>query len=80
LSSGAAVVAAFVLRRREPAAERPHRALGWPLSGLVFLALRGAMTVFAVRDRPRESAAGFATLAAGGVAYFVWQRRRRDEP
>ena len=77
LTAGAAVVATFVLRRREPAAERPHRALGWPFSGLVFLALAGAMTVFAVRDRPRESAAGFGTLAAGGAAYAIWHRKRR---
>jgi APA family basic amino acid/polyamine antiporter len=76
LTAGAAVVATFVLRRREPGAERPHRALGWPLSGLTFLALTGAMTVFAVRDRPRESAAGLGTLAAGAAAYFVWHRRR----
>jgi APA family basic amino acid/polyamine antiporter len=76
LSAGAAVVATFVLRHREPAAQRPHRALAWPFSGLVFLALTGAMTVFAVRDRPRESAAGFGTLAAGGAAYFIWHRKR----
>jgi APA family basic amino acid/polyamine antiporter len=76
LVAGAAVVAAFRLRRREPAALRPHRALGWPVSGLLFLGLVGTMTVFAVRDRPWESAAGIATLATGGVAYGLWRARR----
>ena len=82
LTAGAAVVAAFTLRRREPAAERPHRALGWPFSGLLFLGLVGTMTVFAVRDRPWESAAGLATLATGGVAYAIWQAKARqgDQP
>jgi APA family basic amino acid/polyamine antiporter len=76
LSAGAAIVAAFVLRWRQPAADRPYRALGWPVSGLLFLALISVMTFFAIRDRPAESAAGFGTLAAGGVAYVIWQRRR----
>jgi hypothetical protein len=70
------VLAAFVLRWREPASERPHRALGWPLSGVLFLALATFMIVLAVRERPRESVAALATLLAGGVAYAVWRRRR----
>jgi len=77
LNGGAAVLAAFVLRRRDPAGERPHRALGWPYSGVLFLALAAFMTVLAVRERPRESAAALATLVAGGVAYAAWHRRRR---
>jgi APA family basic amino acid/polyamine antiporter len=75
LVAGAAVVALGVLRRRHPDAERPHRALGWPLSGALFVALVAAMTVFAIRERPRESAAGLATLAGGGLAYASWRRR-----
>jgi APA family basic amino acid/polyamine antiporter len=74
VSAAATVVGAFVLRRREPDAPRPHRALGWPWSGVAFLASSAFMIVFAVRERPRESLAGLATLAAGGV---VWALRRR---
>ena len=76
LTAGAAVVAAFVLRHRYPDAERPHRALGWPVTGLLFLALIAVMSFFAVRERPLESAAGLATLLTGGGVYIVWQRRR----
>ena len=61
------MLAAFVLRRREPAGERPHRALGWPYSGVLFLALAAFMIVLAVRERPAESAAALATLVAGGA-------------
>jgi APA family basic amino acid/polyamine antiporter len=76
LSAAATVAGAFVLRRREPDAPRPHRALAWPASGVAFLALSAFMTVFAVRERPIESLAGFATLAVGGVAWALWRRRR----
>jgi APA family basic amino acid/polyamine antiporter len=77
LNAAASVLAAFVLRRREPASERPHRALGWPFSGILFLALSAFMIVLAVRERPGESAAALATLIAGGIAYAAWHRRRR---
>ena len=77
LNAAAAVLAAFVLRRRDPRGERPHRALGWPYSGLLFLALATFMIVLAVRERPRESAAALATLIAGGAAYAAWHRRHR---
>jgi APA family basic amino acid/polyamine antiporter len=76
VSAGATVLAAFVLRVREPRADRPHRALGWPVSGLLFIASAIFMTAFAIHDRPRESAAGLLTLLAGGVAYGFWRRRR----
>ena len=76
LNAAAAVLAAFVLRRRDPG-ERPHHALGWPYSGVLFLAMAAFMIVLAVRERPWESAAALATLVAGGVAYAAWHRRRR---
>ena len=80
LTAGASVVAVFVLRRRAPDAPRPHRALGWPFSGLLFLALVTAMTVFAIRDRPWESAAGLATIVAGCLAYLRWRRGAGPRP
>jgi APA family basic amino acid/polyamine antiporter len=75
LSAAATVAAAFVLRWREPAAPRPHRALAWPWSGLAFLAMAAFMLGLAARERPAETLAGAATLAAGGVAWAAWRRR-----
>jgi APA family basic amino acid/polyamine antiporter len=75
LSAAATVAGAFVLRRREPDAPRPHRALAWPWSGLAFLALALFMIALAVIERPRESAAGLVTLLVGGMAWAAWRRR-----
>ena len=74
LNAAATVLAAFVLRRREPTAERPHRAFGWPASGLLFLALSAFMIVLSIRERPLEVAAGLVTLLAGAGAYRLWRR------
>jgi APA family basic amino acid/polyamine antiporter len=76
LSAAATVAGAFVLRRREPEAPRPYRALAWPWSGVAFLALSGFMTVFAIGERPLESLAGLVTLVVGGAAWALWRRRR----
>jgi APA family basic amino acid/polyamine antiporter len=76
LSAAATVLGAFVLRRRQPDAPRPHRALAWPWSGFAFLALALFMIGLAVRERPLESLAGLATLAVGGAAWAAWRRRR----
>jgi APA family basic amino acid/polyamine antiporter len=75
LSAAATVAGAFVLRRREPHAPRPHRALAWPASGLAYLALTAFMLVLAARERPVETLAGVATLAVGGGVWAVWRRR-----
>jgi basic amino acid/polyamine antiporter, APA family len=76
LAAAATVAAAFVLRRGEPQARRPHRAFGWPISGALFLALATAMTALSFSERPRESAGGLLTLVVGAVAYLVWPRDR----
>ena len=75
LNAAAAVAGAFVLRRREPDADRPYRAPLWPLPGVLFLTLAAFMTVFAIRERPMETGAAGATLVAGGIAYELWRRR-----
>jgi APA family basic amino acid/polyamine antiporter len=75
LNAAATVLGAFLLRRREPDAARPHRALGWPVSGLLFLALSAFMLVLSIRERPAESAAGLVTLASGAAVHAFWRRR-----
>ncbi|GMV42539.1 MAG: amino acid permease [Myxococcales bacterium] len=67
------VLGAFVLRLRDPAA-RPYRAMGWPLTPLLFLGLSVWMVIFSVRARPEIALAGGATLAAGLIVYLVRRR------
>jgi basic amino acid/polyamine antiporter, APA family len=68
------VLAAFVLRRREPDAERPYRARGWPVTPILFLGLSLWMAVFSIKSRPVESLAGLATLAIGLGLYVARKR------
>jgi APA family basic amino acid/polyamine antiporter len=78
LFSGVAVLALFVLRRREPTAARPFKAWGYPLAPAFFVAASAAMVVHEVINSPSTSLAGLAVILAGFPVYFVFARRARS--
>jgi basic amino acid/polyamine antiporter, APA family len=74
LFSGIAVSAVFVLRRRQPAAERPFRAWGYPWAPALFIVACGAMVANELWRSPTTSAAGVGLIALGIPVY--WMNRR----
>lgn len=86
LFAGVAVTALFVLRVREPNAERPFKALGYPVAPAIFalasfLILANALyTDLAVPmingTAFGPSAAGLLVIALGLPLYFFFSRRR----
>jgi APA family basic amino acid/polyamine antiporter len=77
LFSGIAVAALFVLRRREPLADRPFRAWGYPVGPALFVAISAAIVGNEMWRNPGTSLAGVAVIALGIPVYF-WMRRRRS--
>lgn len=75
LFSGIAVLAVFVLRRREPNAVRPFRAIGYPLAPALFVAASALMVVYEIWNRPDSALAGLAVIAAGVPVYVLFTRR-----
>ena len=78
LFASLAVSCVIVLRVRRPAAERPFRAWGYPVSPLLFLAVSIWMMYWALRGRPLESTLALLTVLVGGVI-FALSLARRDE-
>ena len=74
LFSGVAVSAVFVLRRRQPSAERPFRAWGYPWAPALFIVACGAMVANELWRSPATSAAGVGLIALGVPVY--WMNRR----
>jgi APA family basic amino acid/polyamine antiporter len=74
LFSGIAVSAVFVLRRRQPEAERPFRAWGYPWAPALFIVACGAMVANELWRSPTTSAAGVGLMALGIPVY--WMNRR----
>lgn len=76
LFSGIAVVALFVLRHRDPRAERPFRALGYPLAPALFVVASLVIVINEVWNNPGTSFAGLAVIAAGLPLYRALGRHR----
>lgn len=89
LFAGIAVVAVFVLRRRDPGAPRPFRAWGYPVAPAVFALASFAIVANALwtdlivpltaGTRAGPSAAGLLVIAAGIPLYVFLRSRRREE-
>jgi len=78
LFAGVAVVALFVLRAREPGAERPFRAWGYPVGPGLFVLASAAIVANGLVAAPAVTGAGLLVIAAG-LPLFWWLRRRRAE-
>jgi APA family basic amino acid/polyamine antiporter len=78
LFAGIAVAAVFVLRRREPHAPRPFRALGYPITPAVFVIMSFVMVSNAIYRNPGPSGAGLLVIAAG-IPIYWWMTRRKSQ-
>ncbi len=75
LFSGIAVAALFVLRWREPGAERPFKAWGYPYAPAVFVAASAAMIVHRLWTEPSQTLYGLIIIVAGAPLYYLFARR-----
>jgi APA family basic amino acid/polyamine antiporter len=59
----------FRLRRREPLAERPYRALGYPVLPLLYMVAAAAFCLNLLWSKPLYAGLGLGIVALGGVVY-----------
>lgn len=69
------VAAVFVLRRREPEAERPYRTWGYPVVPVLFLVAAVFLLGNYLLREPWTVAANVAVLLSGLPVYAVWRAR-----
>jgi APA family basic amino acid/polyamine antiporter len=65
----------FVLRRKKPAAERPYRTLGYPITPAIFVGIAAWFVVNTLLQKPAQAWAGLAFLGAGVPIYFFWKKK-----
>ena len=75
LFSGVAVVALFVLRAKEPGAERPFRAWGYPVAPGIYAVASFAILANSLYSGPAAIGAGALIIAAGIPIYFFFRNR-----
>jgi APA family basic amino acid/polyamine antiporter len=72
---GFAVAAVFVLRAKEPGAERPYRAWGYPLFPALYVVASVAILANALWQDPGAPRAS-AIIVALGIPVYYWFRKR----
>lgn len=71
---GAAVVAVIVLRRKQPALDRPYRVWGYPFLPVAFALIALVIVVTTLVSSPAESGIGLGLVLAGVPIYLAWRR------
>jgi APA family basic amino acid/polyamine antiporter len=69
------VGAVIVMRRKQPALERPYRTPGYPLVPLVYIALALVLVIDLAILKPRTSGIGYLLVLTGIPVYFLWRRK-----
>ncbi len=72
---GATAFGVFVLRMREPNAERPYRVWGYPIVPAVFVVYCVALIVITCFNSPREAGIGLVLMMTGIPFYFYWNNK-----
>ena len=71
---GLMIAAVFVLRRRAPAAERPFRVWGYPVTPLIYLLVDVLLVADLSYLTPATSGVGYLLVLAGVPVYLLWRR------
>jgi len=80
LFSGVAVAALFVLRAREPHAQRPFRAIGYPVAPALFVIASLLLVVDSIWSTPATALRGAAVILAGAPIYWLTTRYTLRDP
>ena len=68
----------FILRRKEPDAERPYRVVGYPLIPVLYMLVAGAICVILLITKPQSTWSGVFIVLLGLPVYYL-QKRRLDK-
>jgi APA family basic amino acid/polyamine antiporter len=65
----------FVLRRKYPNAERPYRAIGYPVLPAVYIVMALFIDLVLLRYKPQYTWPGLIIVLLGVPVYYLWSRR-----
>jgi basic amino acid/polyamine antiporter, APA family len=75
------IVGLFVLRRTRPDANRPYRAVGYPVLPIIYIVMALFIDVVLLRYKPQFTWPGLIVVLLGIPVYYAWSRRsRRGNP
>ena len=72
---GATALGVFILRSKEPNAERPYRVWGYPFVPAIFILFCIGLIVNTLISQPREAGIGLALILSGVPFYYYWTKK-----
>ncbi len=73
------ILGLFVLRRTRPEAERPYRAIGYPVLPALYILMALFIDVVLLRYKPQYTWPGLIIVLLGIPVYFLWSRHAAGE-
>jgi len=70
------IAGVFVLRRKRPDAERPYRALGYPVLPAVYMVGATVIMIVLLAYRAQTTWPGLVIVLSGVPVYFLWNKSR----
>src|SRR5271155_463593 len=68
------IVGLFVLRRTHPDAERPYKAVGYPVLPVIYIVMALFIDVVLLRYKPQFTWPGLIVVLLGIPVYYAWSR------
>jgi APA family basic amino acid/polyamine antiporter len=69
----------FIMRKKEPNAQRPYHTPGYPWVPLFFVVIAVWFVINTFITRPEQAGAGIGFLALGVPVYYLWRQRREKK-
>ena len=73
---GATAAGVFIMRVREPNAERPYKVWGYPVIPAIFVLFCVALIIITCFSHPREAGIGLVLMLTGVPFYFYWDKEK----
>jgi APA family basic amino acid/polyamine antiporter len=72
------IVGLFVLRRTHPDADRPYKAIGYPVLPAIYILMALFIDVVLLRYKPQYTWPGLFIVLLGIPVYFIWRPRNSN--
>ncbi len=69
------IVGLFVLRRTHPEAERPYKAIGYPILPAIYIVMALFIDIVLLRYKPQFTWPGLFIVLLGIPVYYIWRPR-----
>jgi basic amino acid/polyamine antiporter, APA family len=66
----------FVLRFKRPNAERPYRAIGYPVLPAIYIVMAIFIDIVLLLYKPQYTWPGLIIVLLGIPVYYIWRSRR----